>query len=219
MSCKRLHSEIHQSEAQQHFKLQKRSILSSVLANAAVHPTNSYENVVHSIFPPNVTNLSDNLLNTSERNFCFVFSDGSEHMLPGLYLSTLLSVAPSSIQQDGLHAQANYDAFSDHPIPIKVHTSLMACDFHKIVDFANRGMSGFENKTLHDAVGVLLAFEKASVAVSCMSPLFRWIAHYIWKHSILHGLSQNQMISSSPMTELTESSRWSICAILNGCSR
>jgi hypothetical protein len=217
MSCKRFHSELHESEAHQHFKLRKHCIISSVFASAAVHPLISYESAARSTSPQNISASSD--LNTNQRDLCcIVFSDGSEQIFPGLKLSTLLSVAPGSVQQEGLNLN-EYSFNSEHPISIKIHTSLMARDFHAIMEYADRGMNGFENKTLHDAVSILLAFEKVRGEASFLSPLFRWIAHYIWTHSILYGLSNNQIISSWPLTELTESSRWSICAILNGCSR
>jgi hypothetical protein len=176
--------------------------------------------VTHSMFSHNAISSPDSYANHGD--VCFVFSDGSEQIFPKLYLATLLSIAPGSVQKEELETNANNwdEAISDIPSLAKVYTSLTTCEFRKILDFADRGMSEFENKTLHDAVAILLAFEKGRGDVSFVSPLFRWIAHYIWKHCILHGISsKDQILSSWPMNELNESSIWSICSILNGCSR
>ncbi len=207
MSSKRRFSEIRnqQSEAQDHFKLQKPSVLSTVSATYSNHLQDALS------LPEFCQKYSD---------LCFVFSDGTEQIFPGFYLATLLSVAPGSVNKEGLNTDTKHWGEAMANIPVKVHTALTACEFRRILDFADRGMSGFENKTLSDAVTIILAFEKGRGDVSFISPLFRWIAHYIWKHCILHGISsKDQILSSWPMNELSENSRWNICSILNGCSR
>ena len=208
MSCKRQFSEIRnqQSEAQEHFKLLKPSVLYPASSTHINHMQNACSQDFYA----------------KHRDVCFIFSDGSEQIFPEIYLATLLSVAPGSVKKEGMDIDTNNwnEASSNIQSPVKVLTSLTPFEFRKILEFADRGMSEFENKTLHDAVIILLAFEKGRGDVSITNPLFRWIAHHIWKHCILHGISSNdQMLTSWPMNELSESSIWSIRSILNGCSR